>query len=459
MVNRRELVLKAPIGRALWSLGWPIAISNELAILTIGVMLFWLGRLVGEPGLAVESLLRPFTLLVAWLFASTAMGATVLVSRSVGAEDGKGMTIASGAVTLTALMWIGLTAIVLATLPWLVDLLGGELAIDKPMLGFLLAWVLVALPGLAIGEVLLDVANATGATKFNLVRVLVELAFMAALTPVLIDTLGLGIAGAPLAQGIAAVGLCFVLWIALARKRGELKLGERAPKAFGIQWTLWKEILSIGLPMQVARIAYFASQLILLQRISREGEAAVAGYGIAGAWLLFGAMATLAVAQAGGILIGQSLGAKLYDRAQRGVRAALLSGWFVMALFIVATLFDRPIIGLLTSDPAVADAAHDALSIMRWAAFGIATFQILMNVFGAHKATVRASLLLVGSEVLGLVVAFAWPGSYLDAACVAVVVSAVVKGVLLLWLLATGHHRRSLEQRGDQVSVASVDEK
>ena len=448
MQDRRALVLNAPLGRAIWSLAWPIAISNELAILSIGVLLFWLGRLVGDPGLAVESLLRPFTLLVAWLFAAASNGATVLVSRSVGAEDGKGMSIAAGAVTLTGLMWVGFTAIVLATMPWLVDLLAGDLALDKPMLGFLLAWLLVALPGMAVAEVLLDVANATGVTTFNIARVLVELAFMAALAPLLMATFGMGIAGAPLAQGLAAVALCVVLWFALVRKREALKLGELGAGAFKIRVSLWKEILAIGLPMQIARMAYFGAQLVLLHRISHEGEAAVAGYGLAGAWLLFGAMATLALAQAGGILVGQSLGAKKLERAHRGVRATLLSGWLVMALFVVATLFDRPIIGLVTSDPTVADAAHRALSLLRWAGFGIATFQILLNAFGAYKATVRASILLVGSEVLGLAIAFAWPGSYLDGACVAVVASNVVKGILLVWLFATGHHRRSLDEGG-----------
>jgi Na+-driven multidrug efflux pump len=444
-MDRRKLVLEAPLGRAIWSLAWPIAISNELAILSLGVLLFWLGRLIGEPGLAVEALLRPFTLLVAWLFGATSVGASVLVSRSVGADDGKGMSIAAAGVALTGAMWLALSACVLAASPWLVDVLAGDLAVDQPLRQFLLAWLLVALPGLAIAEVLLDVANATGETRFNIVRVLVELAFTAALVPVLVETADIGIAGAPIAQGVAAIGLCVVLWMALMRKRTAFKLGELSAGAFGLRWSLWREIMAIGLPMQIARIAYFVAQLILLHRISREGEAMVAGYGIAGAWLLFGAMATLALAQAGGILVGQSLGAKLHDRARRGVRTTLLAGWLVMALFVVVTLFDRPIIGLLTSDPAVADSAHRALSILRWAGFGIAAFQILLNAFGAYKATVRASVLLVGSEVVGLGVAFAWPGSNLDGACVAVLASNTLKGVLLVWLLATGHHRRAAE--------------
>jgi multidrug efflux pump len=445
-VDRREVVLKAPLGRAIWSLAWPIAISNELAILTIGVMLFWLGRLIGEPGLAVESLQRPFTLMITWLFGATSVGASVLVSRSVGADDGKGMSIAANAVTLTAAMWVAVSAVALVAMPWLVDLLTGDLvSLDQPMRQFVLAWLLVGLPGMAIAEVLLDVANATGATKFNIVRVLVELAFMAAIAPLLMTTLGIGIAGAPLAQGIAALGLCILLWAALVKSRAALKLGELGANAFRIRWQIWKDILAIGLPMQLARIVYFVTQLILLHRIAREGEASVAGFGIAGAWLLFGAMATLALAQAGGILVGQSLGAKLFDRARQGVRTTLLTGWFVMALFVVVTLFDRPITGLLTSDPAVADQAHRALSILRWAGFGIAAFQILLNAFGAYKATVRAAVLLVGSEIFGLGVAFAWPGSYLDGACVAMVASNTLKGVLLVWLLGTGSHRRAIE--------------
>ena len=59
MSERRDFVLSAPIGRAIWSLAWPIALSNQLSILTLGILLFWLGRLGGETGLVVESLFRP----------------------------------------------------------------------------------------------------------------------------------------------------------------------------------------------------------------------------------------------------------------------------------------------------------------------------------------------------------------------------------------------------------------
>jgi Na+-driven multidrug efflux pump len=435
--ERRDFVLTAPIGRAIWSLTWPIAISSQLSILTVSILLFWLGRLAGETGLVVESLFRPLGLLFGWLFASTAVGASVLVSRSVGASDGRGLSITAGTLTLSLALWGVVAAVALPMSPQLAGVLAGGLPIERPMLGFVIGWFAVTLPALTLAQVLLDVASATGATRFNLVRVLVDLACMAALVPALMQ-LGLGVAGGPVAEGIAALGLNVVLWLAVVRRRGALGLGELGAGAWRIRWPLWRELLAIGLPVQAGRIAMFAAQLILVQRVAQDGPARVAGYGVATALFLFGVTATLALAEGGGILVGQSLGAGDADRARRGVRAMLLAGWTVMGVFVVATAFSRPIIGLFTDKPAVADAAAHALSILRWGGFGVATWQILLAAFAAHRATVRAGMLIISGEAVGLVVALALPGARLDAVCIAFVAANALKAVLLLGLLATG---------------------
>jgi len=193
------------------------------------------------------------------------------------------------------------------------------------------------------------------------------------------------------------------------------------------------------LPVQAGRFAYFIAQLILLRLISDDGAASVAGFGVATMLLLLGAGTTLAVAEAGAILVGQCLGAGLHERARRGVRATLLAGAIVMAVFVfVTTVFDRQIVGLFTSDAAIVAAAGRALSILPWAAFGIAAWQILVQAFAAYGATMRASVFMIGGEVLGVGVALAWPGTGLDAACVGMVAANLVKGALMLWLLAAG---------------------
>jgi multidrug resistance protein, MATE family len=434
--ERRDFVLHAPIARAIWSLAWPIMVSTELSMVTGAVLLFWLGHLIGSPGLIVESLFRPLNLLVGWFFMSGAVGASVLVSRSVGAGDGRGLSIAAGATTLSLALWAAVTIVIVPLSPWIADLLAGDLPVRAQLLHFMLGWFVVALPMLAIADVLLEVANATGATKFNLLRLALDLGFMIALTPLLMRVVGLGIVGSPVSDGIAALGLNVVMWLALVRHRTTMGLGELGAGAWRARWSLWKELLAIGVPVQLGRIATFVAQLILVQRVRLDGGPSVAGYGIAGLVMLFGAMLTLGLAQGGAILVGQALGAELHDRARSGVRATLVIGWIVIAVFIAATAFARPVIGLFTDDPAIARAAEHALALMRWAGLGIATWQVLLASFAAYRATARAGALLITGEVAGLVVAFAWPGSNLDGVCVAFIAANALKALLLLGLFA-----------------------
>jgi hypothetical protein len=40
MSDQRELVLKAPLGRTLWSLSWPLVMANELNVLALSILIF-----------------------------------------------------------------------------------------------------------------------------------------------------------------------------------------------------------------------------------------------------------------------------------------------------------------------------------------------------------------------------------------------------------------------------------
>jgi Na+-driven multidrug efflux pump len=130
MTERRTFVLEAPVGYAIWSLWWPIVISNELGMLAVSLWYFWLGRLVGDSGLVVQSTFGPFALLVLWFFNSASFGASILASRSVGANDGRGLSITAAAGTLTLAMWAVLAAFALPISPWLAGVLSGDLPVQ-----------------------------------------------------------------------------------------------------------------------------------------------------------------------------------------------------------------------------------------------------------------------------------------------------------------------------------------
>ncbi len=435
MSDRRELVLRGPLGRTLWTLAWPLVVANELHVLSLGILIFWLDRLVGATGLAVESLIRPVGLMAVWLFGSVGTGASVLVARSVGARDGRAMTIAIRALSLTGWLWLALVVIAAPLAPLLARLLAAGLPIEEPLLRFFLPWLLLAFPMFLVAELLLDVVSATGATRFGLVRVLTNLVVIAALVPLAVAGLELGIAGAPIAEGMGAALLAAALWLAVRRAR--LGLGEAEPGAWRRpDRALWREMLAIGLPVSVSRAAGFVAQLVLVQMVAREGGPAAAGYGIAGALILFGGSATLALAQACGVVIGQSLGAELPERARAALRAGLAGAVLIAGGFVALTLAEDRIIPLFTTDAAIAAETARALAILRWALFGISTWQVLLMTFAALKASGRASALTIAADVVGLGFAAVWPGdSPLVTVSLAFCVACWLKAALLLILL------------------------
>ncbi|HSK00745.1 MAG TPA: hypothetical protein VK932_05865, partial [Kofleriaceae bacterium] len=79
--------------RRLWQLAWPLMLTEELGILTQMVTVFWIGRELGASALAVEAMVRPVLLSVTYLFTAVAVGGAVLTARSVGARDGRGLTL------------------------------------------------------------------------------------------------------------------------------------------------------------------------------------------------------------------------------------------------------------------------------------------------------------------------------------------------------------------------------
>jgi Na+-driven multidrug efflux pump len=435
MSEKRELVLHAPIGRALFSLSWPLAAANELATLNLSILIFWLDRLLGKNGLAVESLLRPVELMVGWLFASAGIGASVLVARSVGARDGRAMSFAAQSASLSAAGWLVLISVGVPLAPAISGAVAGDLAIADWVLRFFLPWLLVAFPALVAGELLLDLASATGWTKFGLTRVVRDLAAIAVLVPIMVDTVGMGIAGVPVAIGLGTLALVVVLGWAMRKRRVELGLGDLEPGGWRPSWSAWKQILAIGLPVSGSRVVTFGVQIGLVQFAARDGAAAAVAYGIAVAILFYGANLTQALSQGAGVIMGQSLGAELPGRARAALRAGLIGAILVATGFMILLLAAHWIVRFFTTDPEIAGQTDRALATMRWGLYGIAAWQVLMASFAALKMSARASGLTVAAEIAGLVFALLWPAdSPLEAVALAFCVASGLKALLLLGL-------------------------
>ncbi|HSK03486.1 MAG TPA: MATE family efflux transporter, partial [Kofleriaceae bacterium] len=318
------------------------------------------------------------------------------------------------------------------------------------LMRYFVPWLVVGLLPIAVIQVLVMAASAAGWTRIAMIRMTAQLGLAAVLMPVFIGPLGLGLAGPAVAHAVPTAGFAVLIWRSLVRQRARWNLGERRERRrdrTAVSRGLWRELLDIGLPPQIARIALFVVLTLLIQLVADAGAAAATGFGIALLFLFAAGSLSSALSQAGGILMGQGLGARDPDAVQKALRAALVSAVATSAVVLavvelIADLVARP----FTDDPAVVAEAGRALRMMALSLPAIAAWQVLLAALAAVKATKRAGLLAVLCEAVGAAVAVLWVGDPLVGASVAIGVAnglRVVAFVVLARRVLAPHLRGS----------------
>jgi putative MATE family efflux protein len=105
-----------------------------------------------------------------------------------------------------------------------------------------------------------------------------------------------------------------------------------------------------------------ASWLGLMKILSTFGSAAIAGYTIGIRIIVFAILPSWGMSNAAATMVGQSLGAKKPERAERSVWiAGFYNVIFLGTLGALFVIFANPLIGLFTRDPWVTPFAVDSL--------------------------------------------------------------------------------------------------
>ena len=422
------------MARLLWRLAWPLVITLQLASLIEAIVVFWLGNLAGPSALATEATLRYAFLCATIIVMGVAMGGSVLVAQSVGARDGRATTIIGNAVVLALLMW----AIAVVGVLVLGGPIGDALAspqIDAGALrAYYLPWLLLTLPGIAVVQVLLLAAGGAGWTRLSLARSAIDLVLTGLAVPLFVAGLGMGAPGAPIASGLAQVAVAVLLWRALIGRRDELGLG----RGFRVDRGLWTQLLDIGMPPQIARLAMIASYAYLVQLTAADGRASVAALGIA-LTLMFAVIGlSSAVGRAVGIVAGQSIGARAWDRLGRVLPGGLvLAVGTTAALAVALAAFGAPLAGLFTSRAEVIEPAARAMRILACAVPFAAVSQVFLFLFTSLKISKSAGVLGIAADGVGIAFALTAPlGNHLADAASSIVVSNAVRAILYLGLWA-----------------------
>jgi putative MATE family efflux protein len=284
------------------------------------------------------------------LFNFLTYGTTAQVARLSGAEEHeRAGGLAAQALWMASGLGVGLTAVLVALAVPLVELMGGEgrtgdLAVLYLRIGSLgLPFALIALAGQGFLRGVSDL-------RTPLAIVVVANAANVVLNVVFIYGFDWGLAGSAWATVAAQAGMGAAFVIALLRRPA----ASRRPSL-----TAMRPLASIGGEIFVRTAALYGSFLVASAVLARVGDDALGAHQIAFQLFVFLALVLDAIAIAGQVIVGRSLGAGdaegAYSAARRMIEWAVAAGaLFALVMLALVDVLPRA----FTSDPAVIDEAQ-----------------------------------------------------------------------------------------------------
>jgi putative MATE family efflux protein len=355
---------KGPVRGHVLQLATFIAFSMFFQTLYFLADLYFVGRL-GKEAVAGVSLSGNLMMVVLALTQSLSVGATSLISQSLGRKDrAHAQLLFNQAMVLSMLTGIVFSVIIFAlrgayARGLAADATTATLGIDY------LTWFVPALflqfPLVAMGAALRGLGDLKMPTVIQVGTVLLNIG----LAPALMFGWGtgrpLGVAGAAIAS-LVAIGVGCVAFTAYFRRPSSPLRFDRA------EWAplpdLWRDILRIGLPAG-GEFALMSVYMVLVYGLIRPfGAAAQAGFGIGIRVIQSLFLPTVAVAFAAAPVAGQNFGARQGPRVrQTFYAAATISAVIMVVLTILCRIAPAAMVRFFNADPGVVAVGSEYLRI------------------------------------------------------------------------------------------------
>lgn len=379
---------KGSIGRAILLLSIPMMLEMVMESVFAVVDVFFVASL-GASAVATVGMTEGVLTLVYAVAIGFSMGTTALVARRIGEKnpaEAADAAIQAIFVAVAASIPFALAGMLLAKdilglmgadewslthgYRYTVWMLGGNVVI---MLLYIINAIFRGAGDAAVAMRVLWVANG-----INIV-----------LDPVLIYGWGpfpaMGIEGAAIATNIGrGVGVAMQLWVLFRGAKHIRVLWSRVHLQGRVMWSLVRTSLGgIG-----QFIIATSSWLVLVRIVSEFGSEAVAGYTIAIRVFIFTLLPAWGLANAAATLVGQNLGAKRPERAERSVWiAGFVNMAFLAAVSLVYIVFSETLVRIFTDDPEVVATGAECLRVVSYGYLVFAWSMVMPQAFNGAGDT------------------------------------------------------------------------
>jgi len=356
------------IGRSLLLLAVPMVLETLMESLFAVVDVFFVGKL-GADAIATVGLTESMIYMIYAIAMGLGIGGMAVVARRIGEHDPKGAAkSAVQAILLGIIVGAAIGAAGVTFAPDFLRLLGAEprvLAIGTTYTRIMLGGNIVIVLLYMINAIFRGAGDAAIAMRVlwfaNAINIV--------LGPCLIFGVGpfprLGVTGAAVATTFGrGCGVLFQL-SQFARRNGRIHITRDCLGLdLSVLWRVWR--LSMTAMFQI--IIGTTSWIGLVRILSRYGSTAIAGNTIGIRIIMFALLPSWGMGNAAATMVGQGLGARKPERAER---AAWIAGFYNMfflgAVGLLFILFAEPIAGIFTNETEV---LAYAASCLRTVSFG-----------------------------------------------------------------------------------------
>ncbi len=362
--SRRDFTIGS-IPRSIFLLAVPMVLELVMESVFAVVDVFAVSRL-GPDAVATVGLTESLLILVYAVAIGVSIGAMALIARRTGEKDSeRAAETAVQAIVLAVLLAAPIVALGITFAPRLLALMGGS------------PWVLhngvrymQVMMGSTLSITLLFLINAIfrGAGDAAVAMRVLWLAngINCVLAPCLVLGLGpfprLGVVGAAIGTSIGRTsGVAYQLW-RLSRPDGRITIRRRNLR---VDWAAILQVLRLSGSATLQMVVGMASWVGMVRIIAGFGSTALAGYTIAFRIIIFALLPSAGLANAAATLVGQNLGARQPERAERSVWiAAGLNAGFLLLVGAGLLVFAPALIHVFSTEEAVAGFGVSCLRIV-----------------------------------------------------------------------------------------------
>jgi putative MATE family efflux protein len=383
------------IRRAVFLLAVPMILEMCMESVFAVVDIFFVGRLGKNEAVSTVVLTESVLTIVYSMAIGLSMAATAMVARRIGEKDPKaaaksGMQaillslVVTAVVSITGLIFSREILQLMGASPQTIEIgtnytriiFGGSIVI---MLLFLINGIFRG-----AGDASMAMRSLWLANICNII-----------LCPVLIYGAGpipaFGITGAAMATTTGrGIGVLYQLYHLLNGKRViKFKKEHLVP-----DWPILKSISNIAWTGTAQFLIASASWMVLARIITEFGDSAVAGYGVAIRLIMFFLLPAWGLSNAAATLVGQNLGARQPDRAEKSVwRTAKYNTVFMVFVTIIFLVFAEPIVAFMNKDETVDAYAVLALRIVSLGYIFYGIGMVVTNAFNGAGDTKTPTLI------------------------------------------------------------------